>query len=67
MDVYAIVTEKIINMLKQGVVPWRMPWISPGLGRNLLSKKPFDGINYFLLSASIHVAVLVGTGLLTLA
>jgi hypothetical protein len=36
MDVYAIVTEKIINMLEQGVVPWRRPWIStnpvsPGL------------------------------------
>jgi len=22
MDVYAIVTEKIINLLEQGVVPW---------------------------------------------
>ena len=26
MDVYAIVTEKIINLLEQGVVPWRRPW-----------------------------------------
>jgi antirestriction protein ArdC len=23
MDVYAIVSEKIINLLEQGVVPWR--------------------------------------------
>ena len=60
MDVYAIVTEKIINMLEQGVVPWRRPWISTGLPRNLVSKKPYRGINYFLLSAiEIRVAVLV--------
>ena len=26
MDIYAIVTEKIINLLEQGVVPWRRPW-----------------------------------------
>ena len=23
MDIYAIVTEKIINLLESGVVPWR--------------------------------------------
>ena len=56
MDVYAIVTEKIINMLEQGVVPWRRPWISTGLPRNVVSKKPYRGINYFLLSASEYVS-----------
>jgi len=25
MDTYAIVTEKIINLLEQGIVPWRRP------------------------------------------
>jgi antirestriction protein ArdC len=29
MDIYAIVTEKIINLLEEGVVPWRRPWTSP--------------------------------------
>ena len=28
MDIYAIVTDKIINLLEQGVVPWRRPWTS---------------------------------------
>ena len=56
MDVYAIVTEKIINMLESGVVPWRRPWTSTGLPRNLVSKKPYKGINYFLLSASKYVS-----------
>ncbi|HLK82858.1 MAG TPA: zincin-like metallopeptidase domain-containing protein [Xanthobacteraceae bacterium] len=56
MDVYAIVTEKIINLLEQGVVPWRRPWTSIGLPRNLVTKKPYKGINHFLLSASKYVS-----------
>ena len=56
MDVYAIVTEKIINLLEQGVVPWRRPWTSIGLPRNLVTRKPYRGINHFLLSASKFVS-----------
>jgi antirestriction protein ArdC len=56
MDVYAIVTEKIINLLESGVVPWRRPWTSTGLPRNLVSKKPYRGVNFFLLSASKYVS-----------
>ena len=26
MDIYAIVTDKIVNLLENGVVPWRRPW-----------------------------------------
>jgi antirestriction protein ArdC len=56
MDIYAIVTEKILNLLESGVVPWRRPWTSAGLPRNLVSKKPYRGINHFLLSASKYVS-----------
>src|SRR5713226_8596045 len=56
MDVYAIVNEKIINLLETGVVPWRRPWTSAGLPRNLVSKKPYRGVNVFLLSASKYVS-----------
>src|ERR1700720_4417747 len=56
MDIYAIVTEKIINLLESGVVPWRRPWTSTGLPRNLVSKKPYRGVNYFLLSATKYVS-----------
>jgi antirestriction protein ArdC len=56
MDVYAIVTEKIVNLLENGVVPWRRPWTSTGLPRNLITRKPYRGINYFLLSASKYVS-----------
>ncbi|HVB57657.1 MAG TPA: ArdC-like ssDNA-binding domain-containing protein [Candidatus Acidoferrales bacterium] len=56
MDIYAIVTEKIINLLESGVVPWRRPWTSTGLPCNLVSKKPYCGVNFFLLSASKYVS-----------
>ena len=56
MDVYGIVTEKIISMLENGIVPWRRPWTSTGLPRNLVSKKPYRGVNVFLLSASKYVS-----------
>jgi len=56
MNVYEIVTEKIVKLLDQGIVPWRRPWTSTGLPRNLVSKKPYRGINYFLLSASKYVS-----------
>ncbi len=56
MDIYAIVTDKIINLLESGVVPWRRPWSSTGMLRNLVSKKPYRGANFFLLSASKYVS-----------
>jgi antirestriction protein ArdC len=56
MDTYAIVTEKIINLLEQGIVPWRRPWSATGLPRNLVSKKAYRGINLFLLSATKYVS-----------
>jgi antirestriction protein ArdC len=56
MDIYAMVTDKIISLLEKGVVPWRRPWTSTGLPRNLVSKKPYRGVNVFLLSASKYVS-----------
>ncbi len=56
MDVYQITTDKIINLIENGVVPWRRPWTSTGLPRNLVSKKPYRGVNVFLLSASKYVS-----------
>ena len=51
-----MVTDKIINLLENDVVPWRRPWTSTGLPRNLVSKKPYRGVNVFLLSASKYVS-----------
>jgi antirestriction protein ArdC len=37
-------------MLEKGTVPWQKPWkVATGLPRNLVSKKPYRGINTLLL------------------
>jgi antirestriction protein ArdC len=50
--VYEQITERIITLLTQGTVPWQKPWKArTGLPRNLVSQKPYRGINVFLLLA----------------
>jgi len=49
MRVYDTITEQILTQLEQGTVPWRKPWTSRGVPRNLLSLKPYRGINVWLL------------------
>ena len=56
MNTYEIVTERIINLLEQGTIPWRRPWRAVGAPRNLVSKKPYRGVNFFLLSATKYVS-----------
>ena len=49
---YERITERIVSLLEQGTVPWNKPWkVNTGLPRNLISKKPYRGINVFLLMA----------------
>ncbi len=46
--VYEIVTERIIEKLKQGEIPWRRPWNAyPAV--NWVTQKPYRGINQLLL------------------
>src|SRR5574343_245126 len=49
MKVQDIVTQKIIESLENGVVPWHKPWKSAN-PQNAFSKKAYRGINFFLLS-----------------
>jgi antirestriction protein ArdC len=48
-SVYDIVTDRILAELEKGEAPWRKPWrtLPPA---NLVSKKTYRGINFFLLS-----------------
>jgi antirestriction protein ArdC len=49
---YERITERIVGLLEQGTVPWHKPWqVTTGLPRNLVTKKPYRGINPFLLMA----------------
>jgi antirestriction protein ArdC len=51
MDVYSVITERIIEKLEVGTIPWHKPWRSIGAPRNLVSKKPYRGVNVWLLTA----------------
>jgi antirestriction protein ArdC len=56
-DVYQIVTDKIIALLQGGTIPWRKPWTVDNSGRpqmpvNLVSKRPYRGINVWMLAAA---------------
>ena len=42
-SVYEMVTERIINQLEQGVIPWEKPWTGIRSGAyNRISKKPYS-------------------------
>jgi len=49
LDVYQIVTDQIISLLKQGIIPWQKPWKDCGIPMNLMSKRHYRGINLWLL------------------
>jgi antirestriction protein ArdC len=47
---YERITSQIIALLEQGTVPWHKPWkASTGWPRNLVTNKPYRGINVLLL------------------
>lgn len=52
-NIYQEITDKIIQKLEQGVVPWRKPWtVAYGMPMNFITKRAYRGINVFLLSMS---------------
>lgn len=53
IDVYELVTDRVIASLEKGVIPWKKPWTgSDAVPCNLVSKRPYHGINFILLSMS---------------
>ncbi len=48
MKVYEIITDRILEALDQGTIPWRKPWKCGGAPRNLATGKPYRGLNILL-------------------
>jgi antirestriction protein ArdC len=51
-NIYADVTQRIVDQLKAGVVPWRQPWSEKGssvLPRNAVTGRGYSGMNVLLL------------------
>ena len=59
-EIRAELTQKMVEALKQGVIPWRKPWRSipdpVRLPTNAVTKKAYQGFNILnlLLSAQVH-------------
>ncbi|MCX6350638.1 MAG: zincin-like metallopeptidase domain-containing protein [Bacteroidetes bacterium] len=51
LDVYQTVTDRIIEELERGKVPWQQPWIGGVPPQNLISGKWYRGINSMLLNS----------------
>ncbi len=50
-DVYSLITDRIIELLDAGTIPWRKPWTEKGIPMNAISKRPYRGINLLLLNS----------------
>ena len=50
VNVYDMVTERIIEQLKQGIIPWQRPWHGIRSGAyNRITNKPYSLMNQMLL------------------
>ena len=49
MDIYAAVTERIIEQMEQGIIPWQKPWISNGKAISHATGKPYSLLNQLML------------------
>lgn len=50
-DVYTMVNDRIIELLKKGTIPWKQPWGDAGIPQNLISKRAYRGLNVMLLAS----------------
>ena len=49
MDIYAEVTNRIIDQLEKGQIPWQKPWIASGSAVSRATGKPYSLLNQMLL------------------
>ncbi|MDQ3050816.1 MAG: zincin-like metallopeptidase domain-containing protein [Bacteroidota bacterium] len=54
-DVYQLVTNRILEQLEKGIIPWRRTWTDAGLPQNLITRKPYRGLNVWLLASLGYV------------
>ena len=48
MDLYKEITERIMNQMQEGIIPWRKPWIS-GKAISRTTGKPYSLLNQMML------------------
>jgi antirestriction protein ArdC len=50
LDAYQVITNRILEKMEGGQIPWHKPWHSLGQPRNFLTGHVYTGINSFLLN-----------------
>lgn len=55
-NAYQVITDRIMELLEEGVAPWHKPWKGGGEAMNLVSKRGYRGINRFLLNAASYAS-----------
>ena len=48
-NVYQMVTDKVIEQMQKGIIPWHRPWTGTGETINYVSRKPYSLLNQILL------------------
>ncbi len=49
MDIYAEVTNRIIDQMEQGIIPWQKPWVASGQAVSRSTGKAYSLLNQMLL------------------
>jgi len=55
-DKYEIVTARIIENMRKGIIPWQKPWSSIGRPMNFVSKRNYSGFNSFALMTTNYTS-----------
>jgi antirestriction protein ArdC len=54
---YQKITDRILDLLSHGTVPWHKPWaVGAQAPQNLFSRRPYRGINVCVLGAMGYAA-----------
>lgn len=51
MNVYEIVTNRIVEKLKQGIIPWSKPWNDNNKPVNWVTQRAYSGVNLWILDS----------------
>lgn len=49
MDIYAVITDRMIQEMEEGIIPWRKPWMAAGAAISHTTGKPYSLLNQMLL------------------
>ena len=49
-EIYQAVTDRMVQALEQGVIPWRTPWSLAGRPRSMSTGNPYRGVNTWVLA-----------------